>query len=460
MQWLKDRALSLMLFAIGFAALGVTVAINKYFGVSQAATAEGQMLSGSIAVIIDLALVALGIAAGALLRSREPMRKAIGVLAFVLMLACALASVISVLGFLGAERISVSKAQEKQAQLVAARAAAQAAAEKAKVDAQIAMTQDNVKWMQGTAKQSGMGKKGAETRRDMIDGMTKSVEALGKSGATLAPTTPVEVVARTDEQVEMIAALIGINKDTAQLTILAYVSILVIVLKSSLFPIGAYTWGATKPGLPQSVTDPIVHGLPNEAQVTVVMPPPPAIPPPQPQKMLPSPLSRPEPASEGRSALSRIGFPRSAPTGEARAMTDAERETLGLRMLTWFTAHGIRGDFAPDALWQIMLEYFAAAGVVPCAERIAKPSLGDVHKGRKYYAIKTDNSPVVWTIRLPDFEELHALLDRDGFPAATKASRKVLPENPTGPAAAAPEAPAPVEAPRPFLMWNRDAKAG
>ena len=457
MQWLKDRALSMMLFAIGLAALGVTIAINRFFGVSQAATAEGQVLSGSISVIIDVALVALGVAAGTLLRSEGPVRKAIGALCFLLMLACALASVIAVLGFLGAERISVSKARDKQEQIANAKVAAQQAAEKDKLDAQIKLARENAQWMQGAANQKGMGKaERKEMRRDMVEGMTKSVEAIGKSGATLAPSAPVEVIVKTDEQVELIAQLIGINKSTAQLTILTYISILVIVLKSTLFPIGAYVWPRPA-GLPRSVTEPIAHGLPDEAHVRVVDTGP-ALEPPPAQRMLPAPMTRPEPPPEGRAVLARIGFPKAVPEGEPRAMTDEERETVGIRLLAWMTAHGMRGDYAQDVLWALLQEHFAAMGVVPCAERIAKSALADVHKGKKYFATKTAASPVVWNIRLPDFEELNALLDRDGFPAAPKASRtkaeKVVP--PTE--AAKPQAEE--IAPAPSNVTNRPFSSG
>lgn len=457
MQWLKDRLLSLMLFAGGFAALGITVAMNKTFGVSQAATAEGQFLSGSMAVVIDLALVVLGITTGVLWRSKEATRKLMGGFTFLLMLACAMASVLSVLGFLGAERLSVSQAREKQHQIVEARLAAEAAAKKQALDAQIALTKDNTKWMQTQTEGRNIGRaERRESRKDVMEGMTKSVEAIGKA-ATIqaAPERPMEVLMRPDGQVELVAEMVGINKQTAQLTILAYFALLLIVLKSSFFPLGAVSW--PRPAtLPQSVTDPIRHGLPNEAHVHVVAHEP-ALDPPPAQRMLPAPLTRPEPPPEGKAVLARIGFPKVTPEGGSRAMTDEERETVGIRLLAWMTAHGMRGDYAQDVLWQIMGEFFAAMGVVPCAERIAKAALADVHKGRKYYATKTAASPVVWSIRLPDFEELNGLLDRDGFPAAPKVSRtkaeRVDPKPEAQPAAEE-------TAPAPSNVTNRPFSSG
>lgn len=465
MQWLKDRLLSLMLFAGGFAALAITVSMNKSFGTNQAATAEGQFLSGSMAVVIDLALVILGITTGVLWRSKEKARKLGGCFTFLLMLACAMASVLSVLGFLGAERLSVSKAREKQAEIANARIAAQAAAEKSKLDAQIALAKDNAKWMQTQTEGRGIGRtERKEMRRDAMDGMTKSVEAIGKAGSTLAPEKPMEILMRPDGQVEMVAEMVGINKETAQLTILAYFALLLIVLKSSFFPLGAVSWPRPV-ALPRSVTEPITHGLPNEAHVTV-MASGPALEPPPAQRMLPAPLSRPEPPPEGKAVLARIAFPKTVPEGEPRAMTDEERETVGIRLLAWMTSHGMRGDYAQDVLWQIMGEFFGACGVVPCAERIAKAALADVHKGRKYYATKTATSPVVWSIRLPDFEELNGLLDRDGFPAAPKASRTKAervsadpkPQAPSQPEEAAPETAPSVAMNRPFSSGTATPK--
>lgn len=447
MQWLKDRALAVLLLIGGCAALAITVAVNKHFGVQQAATSEGQLLSGSMTVFIDIALVLLGITSGALWRSKDKTRKAVGAFTFFLMIACALASVTSVLGFLGAERLSVTKAREKQEQIAEAKRAAAAAAEKQARDAQIEVAKDNAKWMQTQTQGRGMGRaERKDLRKDVFEGLNKQVEVIGKVAvAPPAVEKPTEIMLRPDGQVELIADMTGINRQTLQLTILAYMSILLIVLKSSFFPLGAYMWGPKDGGLPQSVTDPIRHGLPDEAHVTVMAGP--ALEPPPGQRMLPAPLSRPEPPPEGKAVLARIGFPKVKPDTE-RAMTDEERETIGLRLLTWMTAHGIRGEFAHDALWACMQEYFIGAGLVPCAERIAKPALASVNKGRKYYATKTETSPVVWSIRLPDFEELNGLLDRYEFPAAPKASRtKAEKVSPTEPAQPQKEEAAPETAP-------------
>lgn len=460
MQWLKDRALAIMLLIGGCAALAITIALNRHFGVQQAATSEGQMLSGSMTVFIDVALVLLGITSGALWRSKDRVRKAVGGFTFLLMLACALASVTSVLGFLGAERLSVSKAREKAEQLADARHAADAAANKEKLDAQIALAKENAKWMQTQTAGRGIGRaERKDLRRDMMDGMNKSVEVIGKATTTTAPEKPSEILLRPDGQVELIADITGINKQTLQLTILAYMSVLLIVLKSSFFPLGAFMWGTKAAGLPASVTDPIRHGMPEEAHVTLI----PAPEPPAGQRMLPAPISRPEPPPEGKIVLARIGFPRVKPDGEARAMTDEERETVGIRMLTFLTAHGVRGDFAQDKLWELFKEFFAAQNVAVMAERHAKPALASVNKGRKYYATSevVRGQGTVWTVRIPDFEELHGLLDKAGFPAAPKAGKsKASPTKQDEPVAeeAAPDKGVAQVASRPFSSGTETPK--
>lgn len=409
----RPSPLSVLLYLAGFACLAITAMMNRHAGISQGATEEGRQLLGAGAIAIDIVgLVILGSVAGNLLASH---RRWLGGAVLVVVIGCALFSISSIMSFVASEWLSVSASRRTALETAQRTRDAADAAAKERLRLQAELAKQHLKTLETTSIAGGGRQERRDLRKDMNSAAAELIAKVGQAPEAVPPSPAPEIMLRPDGGAEMIAWIMNTPEQTVQVTRMAALAVLLIVIKTFVFPLGAFYW--KKDRGPEFLPTPTVP-LGEEAKVEIIAP----LEPSAGQRMLPAPISRPEPPPEGKVVLARIGFPKAKPEGDARAMTDEERETVGLRLLVWLTAHGQRGDFAQDVLWQIMLEHFEAAGLVPCAERIAKQSLENVHKGRKYYATK-GGAPVVWTIRLPDFEELHGLLDKAGFPAAPKAGK-------------------------------------
>lgn len=363
------RALGAAFALAGGTALLITAAMNKSFGVSQAATSEGQQLLGTAAIVIDVAgLVLFGLATGALAARGK---KVAAFMTGTVMLLCALFSIASIMGFVASERLSLSKSREDKIKSKQAQEVSRELAAKETRDRQAALAEKHLKWLQGTTRESG----GRRERKDMLEAANKTISSLTKPEEAPAKVPEdLTVAMRPDGQAELLSEMTGFSMAGVQISIVAYLSVLLIVIKGFSFPLAAFFWSAPKMSKVIELREGEGYKLASSdgplAEVSIIGPP----------KMIenkgsnngldPVPaavsseihptilarLARP-PMPEAIPALQGFGYPLAGkPKGELRKVFSSPKGAAQ-NFVTWLQAYDLVGTYSPDELIQLYKEF-------------------------------------------------------------------------------------------------------
>ncbi len=389
--------------AVGVAlCLVITALMTKQAGVAQAATEDGKLLLGWAGVIIHITtLVFFGLTAGALASDGK---KTAAFFTYLVVLGGAAFTAWNVMGFVGQERLSLSKARQAQIEALDARKKMVADEHKARLDAQLALVKDSQKFLETQTKEV----EGRKSRKDMMEGMRKNIEAVGNTTITTVESTPQQpvIMQRPDGGSELISEVTGLDRHSVALAYMAYLALLLVVVETVGWPAVGYMWrnGGRKPETVQE-----------QPESPPQLPPPSAIPEAKaPQLANAAPPGkvitlRAEPTPEWRALLDEIDYPKKR-LKELRRKD--KRDHLGLRWMTWIAAYKEGGEqLSVEYVDNLFTDFCNGDFRVSWADRIAKMEL--VALGPRYVT-RTTWSPVTWTIKPPTIERMRAMLVKAG----------------------------------------------
>jgi hypothetical protein len=391
---LRGKALSIGLGVGGAACLCVTALMNRHMGSTMGATAEGQALLSAGSIIIDLVgLTGFGIATGALAGSANRVKKWLAIPTGLVMVVSAGLSITSIMNFVAAERVSVQKARaaqqadidkrrQAQADAAKARQTAQEQAAKDQRDTQAQLAKQHLTWME-TQMKGASPKAQREMRKDMNTAAADVIAKVGQSTAVApAPSTPDAplpepiVIVRSESGAELIAEITGLDAHVVQLTQMAWLAVLLIVIKAFSFPLSALFWprdeqqpiplaaprvvdaiatevfSLTAPQAGVEVapiddgqkTTPIAAEVSKPAAAKLEPPKPPA-----------APIVR-ELIPGAAASLEAINFdPRNRPEGVLRRV-DAPKDAAR-RLITWMRAHDLSGNHTAAQIVELHAEF-------------------------------------------------------------------------------------------------------
>lgn len=401
----RPSPVSFFLYLAGFALLVVTAAMNRHAGVSQGATEEGRQLLGAGAIIIDIVgLVIFGSVVGYLYAAGK---KVLGTLVLVVVVGCALFSISSIMSFVANEWLSVAESRRTAVQSAketrAAQIAAQELAAKERRELQAKLAAQHLKTLEGTNLGKGAGRQEKrELRKDMNTAAADLIAKVGQADPVAAPQAqnlpPAEITLRPDGGSEIMGWMASLPERTVQVTRMAALAILLIVLKAFAFPLGAYFWGRKTAeelrtfDLPSS--PPPTEPAKLETAKPLALPKPTAV---------AEPIAlRAEPSPEWRALLDQIDFPRKKPLGALRPR-DA-REAVGWRWFVWICAFNRTGVFTTDEMTRMYDEFSGADHREQWGVKHAKGELSSA--ARKFIQVRDSRSPATWTVAAMPLDRL------------------------------------------------------
>jgi len=242
---MHGRGLAVLLFIGGCACFAFTILMNQAFGSSIGATEQGKALLGGAAIVIDIVGLGLfGLAAGAIARSEKWHVRLVAVPLFLVVLACAVNSIVSIMGFVASERMAVSQARERRLAVIAERQQQSDQAAKERREAQERLAKTQLGFMQAQMRDA-RGRERRVLSKDFAKGASEIIAEVGKdaerAGAT-ASEAPI-VIVHTEGQAELIADATGLDQKLVRTVSMASIAVLLIVLKVCCFPLAGFFWG-------------------------------------------------------------------------------------------------------------------------------------------------------------------------------------------------------------------------
>lgn len=382
------------LYLGGFACLALTALMNRHAGVSQGATEEGRQLLGAAAIVIDIVgIVVFGSVAGNMFWAGK---KFLASMVLIVMIGCALFSITSIMSFVASEWLSVAESRKATIEAGKQRDVAAIHAAKERREAQERLAQSGLGMMQAQLKEANRKEKRVLSEK-FSKGTSEMIDALGKE-QTAKPADPPsqEIAMRPDGGAEVASWMLSIPEKTWQVTRIAAVAILLIVLKAFAFPLGAYYW--SREGARAYATIDVTptaamadqQTIPLEAIKPLALPKPVEIKQSQPA---PDPM-----AAEWRAILDGLDFfaSRKGPLRPGVA-----RDKIGYHWLAWLMAERRTGEFTSEQVDRLYDEFCSAAHREQVSGiNIAKGELrtaGDKAK-KKSIQVRDSKSPTLWTI--------------------------------------------------------------
>ncbi len=395
---IRGRGLSITLAASGIGALVITMLMNRHAGESMGATSEGRALLSAGAIAVDVVgICVMGMVAGALISKRGAWLKILGGLFGLVMIGSVGLSIMSIMNFVAAERMSVDRARKAQEQAVEQRRedqrkaaeARQRAAElaaKEQRDTQARLAESHLKWQQRQIEGAGR-KERRELRKETQAGAAEIIAKVGQAAPAPAapePTAPLEppvVIVRSEYGVEMIAEMSGLDARTVIVTQMGWLAVLLILYKALAFPGSAILWAKASDEAeifrplpaPARIDPPVtidMAALPPPSQDAAAddgNPPTPPVPaeiPPAAEAAPPPPAEPEKPAQPvvrtlldgADQSLRAIGFPVDGPpVGPLRSRDDPK--TTARRFVVWVRAYGRDGDMHEDEIVRLYAEF-------------------------------------------------------------------------------------------------------
>ncbi len=400
------RTLSILLYLAGFTALIITALMNQSFGVSQGATEHGRQLLGTAAIVVDVAgLVIFGSVAGRLAAAG---RRTLAGIVGAVVIACAGFSIASVMGFVASEKLSMASAREAQLKAITDTQKAKLAAEKERRDTQARLAEQHMKWTQNSVRKDDMSRR---EKRDALESIGKVITAVGQDGKeTVGAESGPVIVIRPDGQAELISKLTGIQPETISLSMMAWLSVLLIIIKALSFPFAAYFWRTPEMAF---------AGIPVAPPVA---PPPDPLPALAKQMALPPPRREPldnkvltireEPNPEWRALLAQVDFPPLGARHKGPKRPKEKPTVSAARFVLWLAAYKETGDFPSDHLDKLYEEFCTTDHRDPCGTRVIKPELEAF--GKKIARKWQGPEGTTWSIGLPSLDKLSDILQKRG----------------------------------------------
>lgn len=407
----RPSAKSAWLYVGGFCCLALTALMNRHAGVSQGATEEGRQLLGAAAIVIDIVgIVVFGSVAGNLFASPGKVKKVLGSMVLLVTIGCALFSITSIMSFVASEWLSVAESRKAVIEAAKQKQAADIQASKDRRDGQERLATSALGMMQAQLKDANRKEKRILSEK-FSKGTSEMIDALGKEQAAKpAEHASAEIAMRPDGGAEVASWMLNVTERTWQVTRIAAVAVLLIVLKLFAFPLGGYYYNQRRETvmtlLPLSAETARSAPLTLEAEKPML-----ALPPPveesKPIATVPAPSALPEPAAEWRPLLAELDY-FTARKGALRKPID--RKVLGYHWLTWLYAYGRVGTFTSEQVERMFEEFLLASWrEAGTGVNIAK---GKLHAS----ALKLDKGAITrdkksnWTITLKSPKRMRELL--------------------------------------------------
>ncbi len=400
-RFMTGYFLAILLGLAATAALAVTTRMNQMAGIAQGASEEGQFLLGWGAIIVHVAGVVLcGLMLGS--AAKRGYRKLAGGMGGIV-IASAIFSMMSIMGFMEIEALSVNQSRAAKIEQRAKDAEARRQAADTRLKLQAELAKEQLKYNQIETKGRLGRAERKELRRDMQEASRNLIADVGKDGAAPKESTDEPMLMAPASGSVLISKLtFGLLQPTdAQSFKLGYMTVLLLVLEVVLWPTAGYAWGGFAPHAPASTAMPDTLP-PSPAPTKIEVSKPLTLPKPV-QAMAPPTRAAPEP--EWRALLDMVDFPKKKLMGTRRPRD--KREVLGLRFMIYLCSHGIVGDFTADQLDKIYEEYATADNREEWATRIVKAELRDI---KKWVTVRDSRSPTMWTIASPPLAQLKQLL--------------------------------------------------
>jgi hypothetical protein len=434
----SNRIIGGTIAALTVGCLFLTGWIMHRSGALQGATEDGRWALGLAAIAVHLGLAVFGLAMFA-------SRKAVVTLVCGLMvLGAAACSAWQIATFLATEVISVTKAREATEKRADARHQAEldAAADKRKTAAELAKQQ--LTWFQGTGKSR-------RERKDMAEGGNKLIADIGKADAPAAKDAPAptaEPALQSGAVAQWVAARMGWDETAMQASPYLMIALMLLAIEVVGWPMASFFWhrptqAAVRYAPAYAPPPPMPEPAPPSAQIAAPVAA--QLPAPEPVKVHPSKMPAPE-RIERRAlphsvaTLIEIGFPLTKPAGALR-IKDPPKDAAR-RFVVWAKAMDLAGQYTPEDLYRLYLEFASADHREPAAFNYLLGALDRTRGIDKTRPQTADGKrPTFWVITPGKYPK----------PAAKEGGRVVVPFS------KAPDDPAPTEtAPMRTLNFRDD----
>ena len=223
----------------GITCLIVTGLILKHFGESLGATDSGRILLGAASVLVHvIGLVLMGLAFGHFCKVRNWYWAPVVLL---IMLGAGGYTITSIMGFVATERISVAQSREDAAKAKRKRETDAAEAAKKRQEAQERLAKSQLGFMQAEVKDAS-GRERRVLQKNFAGDAAKLIAEVGKEPANEQKAASGEIAMRPDAQSEQIAEMTGASVSVVQLTLMAWIAIMMVALEIVLWPLSSFTW--------------------------------------------------------------------------------------------------------------------------------------------------------------------------------------------------------------------------